>query len=481
MAVRARAAAGPRARAGDQLVRDRSTRPRSTRPPAGTALTVGVMGSYGLATSRDLIRWMRPLFWALLGVFALGDRADPRRRGRTSSSEPRDLRDRQRLPGHLLPEPPPPRDRARVVWIATGIFINIINIFLALLRIFGSSAERARASRRRGRAANLRGTPMSEHRYDPQEIEPRWQALWAQERTWEVSNDAAGATPAPGERAPKAYVLEMLPYPSGEPHIGHLKGYSVGDAIAHFRRRTGHRVLHPMGYDAFGLPAENHAIKTGVHPRDSTAASIASFQRAVPLVGDLDRLVARARHARAALLPLDAVDLPAAVQRRPGLPQGGGGQVVPARPDGARQRAGDRRALRALRRRGRGPPARAVVLAHHRLRRAAAGRPRRDRLARARQDDAAQLDRALGGRRGGVPLRGARAIDYPVFTTRPDTLFGATFFVMAPEHPDVLRLAAGTEHEQRGARVHQPRAERVQRGARRRREGRRPACRSGAR
>src|SRR5580698_7534694 len=121
---------------------------------------------------------------------------------------------------------------------------------------------------------------MAGHRYDPQEIEPRWQALWARERTWEVSGDsAADGRRDDIERLPKSYVLEMLPYPSGEPHIGHLKCYSVGDAIAHFHRRTGHRVLHPMGYDAFGLPAENHAIKTGVHPRDSTAESIASFQR----------------------------------------------------------------------------------------------------------------------------------------------------------------------------------------------------------
>jgi leucyl-tRNA synthetase len=128
---------------------------------------------------------------------------------------------------------------------------------------------------------------MTEHRYDPKEIEPRWQAVWAQERTWEVANEGAplgaprgaGAPEADGSSPSSSYVLEMLPYPSGEPHIGHLKVYSVGDAIAHYHRRLGRRVLHPMGYDSFGLPAENHAIKTGVHPRASTDASIASFQR----------------------------------------------------------------------------------------------------------------------------------------------------------------------------------------------------------
>ena len=90
--------------------------------------------------------------------------------------------------------------------------------------------------------------------------------------TWEVSNEPAG-------EAEKSYVLEMLPYPSGEPHIGHLKNYALGDAIAHFHRRTGHRVLHPMGYDAFGLPAENNAIRTGVHPREATDESIAAYRR----------------------------------------------------------------------------------------------------------------------------------------------------------------------------------------------------------
>src|SRR5258707_11705931 len=113
---------------------------------------------------------------------------------------------------------------------------------------------------------------MAPPRYESSVIEPKWQAIWEKEQTWHVSNDM------PAD-ARKSYVLEMLPYPSGEPHMGHLKNYSVGDAVAHFRRRNGMRVLHPMGYDAFGLPAENNAIKTGVPPRQATEESIASFQR----------------------------------------------------------------------------------------------------------------------------------------------------------------------------------------------------------
>ena len=112
--------------------------------------------------------------------------------------------------------------------------------------------------------------------YDARAIEAKWQRIWAEEGTWEVANPGQ-----PGFEAekPKAYVLEMLPYPSGEPHVGHLKTYAVGDAVAHFRRRHGFQVIHPMGYDSFGLPAENNAIKTGEHPRAATEASIESFRR----------------------------------------------------------------------------------------------------------------------------------------------------------------------------------------------------------
>ena len=244
---------------------------------------------------------------------------------------------------------------------------------------------------------------MSEHRYDPTTIEPNWQAVWEEEQTWHVSNDDEAGRP-------KSYVLEMLPYPSGEPHMGHLKNYAVGDAVAHFHRRTGRRVLHPMGYDAFGLPAENHAIKTGEHPRDSTAASIAQFQKQFREWGisiDWSREFATSR---AALLPLDPVDLPAAVRARPGLPQGGRGQLVPEGRDRARQRAGDRRPLRALRH----ARSRSRQLEQWFFRITDYADRLLDDLAdidwpRARRDDAAQLDRPLRGRRGHVPLRGARA------------------------------------------------------------------------
>src|ERR1044071_3623103 len=128
------------------------------------------------------------------------------------------------------------------------------------------------AARRRARASILAARMAADYRYDPAEIEPRWQRVWADEGTWEVANDST-------DPRPTSYVLEMLPYPSGEPHIGHLKVYSVGEAVAHFHRRTGRRALHPLGYDAFGLPAENHAIRTGQHPRESTDAAIRSFQK----------------------------------------------------------------------------------------------------------------------------------------------------------------------------------------------------------
>ncbi len=273
-------------------------------------------------------------------------------------------------------------------------------------------------------------------RYDPKKIEPKWQAVWADEHTWEVSNEPDGE--------PKYYVLEMLPYPSGEPHIGHLKNYSVGDAVAHFRRRTGHRVLHPMGYDAFGLNAENHAIKTGQHPRESTEASIAEFRRQFRDWGiSIDwtrefgthepryyrwtqwiflrlheRGLAYRKEAAVKWCPKDATVL-------------ANEQVI----DGRCERCGTE------------VEARQLEQWFFRITEYA------DRLL----EDMREIewppnvltmqDNWIGRSEGAEVVFRCEELgtDYPVFTTRPDTLFGATFFVMAPEHPDVFRMSDSPE------------------------------------
>lgn len=110
--------------------------------------------------------------------------------------------------------------------------------------------------------------------YNPHDIEPRWQKVWAEEKLYEVTEDTS---------KPKRYVLEMFPYPSGDIHMGHVSNYTYGDVVARYWRMQGYEVLHPMGWDAFGLPAENAAIKHHSHPAKWTYANIdtqkASFKR----------------------------------------------------------------------------------------------------------------------------------------------------------------------------------------------------------
>src|SRR3954453_2533030 len=291
---------------------------------------------------------------------------------------------------------------------------------------------------------------MSEHRYDPQEIEPRWQALWAEERTWEVENLEEGETPgaARANEPPSSYVLEMLPYPSGEPHIGHLKCYSLGDAIAHFHRRLGKRVLHPMGYDAFGLPAENHAIRTGVHPRVSTAESIATFQRQFREWGisiDWSRELATSepsyyRWTQWIFLELFKAGL--AYRREAAVKWCPHDQTVLANEqvdaEGRCERCGNLVEVRQLEQWF----LRITDYAERLL---------NDLNEIDWPQNVKTMQRNWIGRSEGAEVTfrcEELGIDYPVFTTRPDTLFGATFFVMAPEHPDIVRLAHGTEHEQ---------------------------------
>ncbi len=114
-------------------------------------------------------------------------------------------------------------------------------------------------------------------RYNPSTIEPKWQAYWEEHRTF-----AAPRMPA-GE---KLYVLDMFPYPSGDGlHVGHPEGYTATDIVCRAARMQDKSVMHPMGFDSFGLPAEEHAIKTGVHPREQTEKNIATFRRQLKMLG----------------------------------------------------------------------------------------------------------------------------------------------------------------------------------------------------
>ena len=273
-------------------------------------------------------------------------------------------------------------------------------------------------------------------RYDAQTVETKWQRIWDESRAFEVPNPQPGAPR--NER--KSYVLEMLPYPSGTLHIGHVLVYTLGDVLAHFYRRTGSEVLRPMGYDSFGLPAENAALKEGEHPRDIVERNIVSIRRTMKRLGwaiDWSRefsthqpeyyrwtqwlflkfFEAGHTYRKAALVnwcPNDQTVL-ANEQVKNGRCERCGFEVEARKLDQWFFR----------------------ITAYA------------DSLI----DEMKELDwpeRVLAMQRNWIGRsEGAEIlfrvdeldIDIPVFTTRPDTLYGSTFFVLAPEHPLIDRLA----------------------------------------
>jgi len=274
--------------------------------------------------------------------------------------------------------------------------------------------------------------------YDPSTIEPRWQQRWEEDKPFRAAD---------GGDKPKYYVLDMFPYPSGDGlHVGHPEGYTATDIVARYKRMRGFNVLHPMGWDAFGLPAENHAIKTGTHPRETTIRNIANFKRQLKMIGfsyDWDREFATTDPdyfkwtqwiftklyeqglAYEAEVPVNWCPALGTVlaneEVKDGLSEVGGHPVVrkPMKQWMLRITAYAERLLADLD--GLDWPEHIKI-------------QQREWIGRS---EGAECD---------FPVVGSeRALR--IFTTRPDTMFGATYMVISPEHPWVDELTTPEHRE----------------------------------
>jgi leucyl-tRNA synthetase len=281
-------------------------------------------------------------------------------------------------------------------------------------------------------------------RYEPQKIEAKWQRVWEDERAFYVPN------PEPGEveaHRRKTYVLEMLPYPSGELHMGHVRNYMLGEVVAHFRRRHGYAVLRPMGFDSFGLPSENAAIQEGRHPRDVTERNIATIRTQMKRLGwaiDWDRMLATHEpdyYRWTQWLFLQFFERGHVYRKEVPVKWCPNDQTVLAN-----EQVVNGRCERC------GAEVEAKNLEQWLFRITAYA----DRLLDEMELLEDWPERVLTMQRNWIGRsEGAEAVfrvegtdeELPIFTTRPDTLFGATFFVLAPEHPLVESLVAGTEQE----------------------------------
>jgi leucyl-tRNA synthetase len=281
-------------------------------------------------------------------------------------------------------------------------------------------------------------------RYDPHAIEKKWQEVWEREDAFNVPNPDPNAA----DERRKTYVLEMLPYPSGELHMGHVLNYTLGDVVTHLRRRRGFTVLRPIGYDAFGLPAENAAIKEGAHPRDVTTRNIAAIREQMKRMGwsiDWSRELSTAEpeyYRWTQWLFLKFYEAGLAYRREAFVNWCPNDQTVLANEqviDGRCERCGHE------------VEARSLEQWFFRITAYADELLEEMKLLESWPERVLTMQRNWIGRSEGAEIVfriEELDVDIPVFTTRPDTLFGATFFVLAPEHPLVARLAQGTPHEQ---------------------------------
>jgi leucyl-tRNA synthetase len=277
--------------------------------------------------------------------------------------------------------------------------------------------------------------------YEPKRIESRWQAYW-------LENETFRAEIVPDK--PKYYVLDMFPYPSGDGlHVGHPEGYTATDILARYKRMRGFNVLHPMGWDAFGLPAEQYAIKTGTHPRDTTRKNIDNFRRQIRSLGfsyDWSREIDTTspdyvRWTQWIFCQLFERDLAylaeVPVNWCPAL-----GTVLSNEEviDG-KSEIGSHPVVRV--------PMRQWMLRITRF----ADRLLEDLDGLDWPEPIKKMQRDWIGRSEGATVRFPLSEDenenekIEVFTTRPDTLFGATYIVLAPEHPLVEKVTSDGQRE----------------------------------
>ncbi|MEW6123607.1 MAG: leucine--tRNA ligase [Pseudomonadota bacterium] len=283
---------------------------------------------------------------------------------------------------------------------------------------------------------------MTADRYNARDAEPRWQKIWRERGIFRARND---------DPRPKFFVMEMFPYPSGRIHIGHGRNYVMGDVLARYKRMRGFNVLHPMGWDAFGLPAENAAIERGIHPKEWTYENIASMKEQLQLLGlslDWDREIATcdpSYYAEQQRIFLDFLEAGLAYRKESEVNWDPVDNTVLANEqviDGRGWRSG------------------AVVerrkLSQWFLRITAFAQDLLDAIdGLDRWPDRVRLmQRNWIGRSEGLEVlfelskasaKAAGAETVKVYTTRPDTLFGASFLALSADHPLAQSLAAGNE------------------------------------
>src|SRR5579862_2387832 len=274
---------------------------------------------------------------------------------------------------------------------------------------------------------------MRPERYNFRDSEPKWRDAWTNGKTFETSN---------ASDKPKYYVLEMFPYPSGRIHMGHVRNYAMGDVVARYRRAKGFNVLHPMGWDAFGMPAENAAMQNKTHPKGWTYDNIDNMRRQLKTLGlsiDWSREIATCdpsyyKHQQKLFLDFLAAGL---VSRKKSKVNWdpvdhtvlANEQVI----DGRGWRSG---ALVEQR-----------ELTQWFLRISDYSEDLLKSLDGLKNwpDKVRLMQRNWIGRSEGLhvrfPMAGEGAAEIEVFTTRPDTLFGAKFIALAPDHPMAKRMA----------------------------------------